>query len=68
MTSTDFAKTIAARARARTQMLAMNGRGTAVRDHVGASLERRIERVRSAARGSKPAGSRSRLSPPVPKT
>ena len=67
MNSTDFAKTLAARARARAQMLAMDGRRNAVRDHVGASLERRIEGVRRAARGAGPKGG-SRIGPQLPKT
>ena len=67
MSSTDFAKTLAARARARAQMIAMDGRRSAVRDHVGASLERRIESVRRAARGGAPVGG-SRIGPRLPKT
>ena len=67
MSSPDFAKTLAARARTRAQMLAMEGRRAAVRDHVGASLERRIESVRRAARSVGPAGG-SRIGPQLPKT
>jgi hypothetical protein len=64
MNSTDFAKTIAARARARAQMLAMEEGRVAVRDHVGATLERRVESVRRAARHA----GRSRMTPQLPKT
>jgi hypothetical protein len=67
MSSTDFAKTLAARARTRAQMLAIDGRRSAVRDHVGASLERRIESVRRATRGIGPVTG-SRIGPQLPKT
>ena len=67
MSSTDFAKTLAARARARAQMLAMDGRRSAARGHVGASLECRIESVRRAARGAGHLGD-SRIGPQLPKT
>jgi hypothetical protein len=66
MSSTDFAKTMTARARARGQILAMDGRGGAVRDQVGASLERRIESVRRAARAASQVRSRSRISQTLP--
>jgi hypothetical protein len=66
MSSTDFAKTLAARARTRAQMLAMDGSGSAVRGHVGASLERRIDGVRRAARAVGPMRG-SRIGPQLPK-
>jgi hypothetical protein len=65
VTKTEFAKTIAARARARTQMLALEGRRpTSRRDHVGETLERRIEGALRAARVS----GRSTFGAQVPKT
>jgi hypothetical protein len=68
MSTTDFAKTIAARARARTQMLALDGRDVERRDHVGAALERRIEGVMRAARSAGHVGAHSRVSTQVSKT
>jgi hypothetical protein len=62
--NTDFGKTIRARARARAQMFAGEERRAAVRNHVGTTLERRVESARRAARGR----SRSRIAPTVPKT
>jgi hypothetical protein len=66
MNRTDFAKTIAARARMRAQSLAAEGRRAVAREHVGASLERRMESVRRAA-GTSYVGGRSRIGPQVPK-
>jgi hypothetical protein len=69
MSTTDFAKTIAARAWARAQMLALEGRGPALRrDHVAATLERRIDGALRAARGAGHFGGRSTLGASVPKT
>jgi hypothetical protein len=62
-----FAKTIAARARARAQMLTMEGRRVAARDGA-AALERRIESVRRAARSVGYVGGPSRIGSQVPKT
>jgi len=67
MNSADFAKTIAARARARAQTLTMEGRRAAARDSVG-PLERRIESVRRAARSVGYVGGRSRIGSQMPKT
>jgi hypothetical protein len=69
MTTTDFAKTIAARARARTQMLALEGHDQASRrDRAGATLERRIEVVLRAARSAGHIDGQSRIGTQVPKT
>ena len=68
MNSTDFAKTIAARTRMRAQTLAAEGRRVVKRDTVSASLERRMEGVRRAARTSNYVGGRSRIGSQVPKT
>jgi hypothetical protein len=65
--TTDFAKTIAARAGTRAQMLAFDGRMPR-RDRLGASLERRIEGMMRAARSAGQLGGHSTLSTQVPKT
>jgi hypothetical protein len=68
MNSTDFAKTIAARARMRAQTLAAEGRRVVKRDTVSASLERRMESVRRAGRTTSYVGGRSRIGSQLPKT
>jgi len=66
--TTDFAKTIAARAGTRAQMLAFDGRRMPRRDDLGASLERRIEGMMRATRSAGQLSGYSRLSTQVPKT
>jgi hypothetical protein len=66
-TSKEFARTMAARTRERAQLLVSEGRRarTATREHVGETLERRIESVRRAARAS---GTPSSIAQQLPKT
>jgi len=66
-TSKEFARTMAARTRARAQVLVREGRNAraATHERVGETLERRIESVRRAARATR---THSRIGQQLPKT